>query len=137
MELGKGSWVVESDLVALRQRMFDHMGRYDRILTLRALAINQEWFEARLRFQYELVEIPKELLFRSAKFIPTMITNSKQNPKPGICRVLDDRQEPVFELYFDGGTERKLQIRNLRKSDCVVHATWTFYQADRTSGVNP
>jgi hypothetical protein len=125
MELGRGSWAVESDLVGLRQRMFDHMSRYDRIISLRALAIGQEWF-GEFRYQYELVEIPKELLSRSANFIPTMIVDSTQSPKPGICKVLDDRSELIFELYFDGGTERKLQIRNLRKSDCIVHATWTF-----------
>ena len=31
-----------------------------------------------------------------------------------------------YQLYFDGGTERKLQIKNLRKDLCTVHATWVF-----------
>ncbi len=31
-----------------------------------------------------------------------------------------------FQLYFDGGTERKLQIKHLLKSLCVVHAEWKF-----------
>lgn len=35
-----------------------------------------------------------------------------------------------YALYFDGGTERKLQIKSLRKSLCVVHASWEFESAD-------
>ena len=34
-----------------------------------------------------------------------------------------------FQLYFDGGTERKLQIKHLRKDLCVVHAQWEFATA--------
>jgi len=51
---------------------------------------------------------------------------SKQNPKPGYCSVTDDEGNVKFKLYFDGGTERKLQIKNLRKDLCIVHATWEF-----------
>jgi type II restriction enzyme len=29
-------------------------------------------------------------------------------------------------LYFDGGGERKLQIKHLLKSHCAVIATWEF-----------
>jgi type II restriction enzyme len=31
-----------------------------------------------------------------------------------------------FELYFDAGAERKLQVRHLRKDLCTVHAQWEF-----------
>ena len=34
-----------------------------------------------------------------------------------------------FALYFDGGTERKLQIKAIRKDLCTVHATWRFDSA--------
>jgi type II restriction enzyme len=32
----------------------------------------------------------------------------------------------MYELYFDGGTERKLQVKNLRRDLCRIHATWQF-----------
>ena len=38
----------------------------------------------------------------------------------------ESRGEMKYQLYFDGGTERKLQIKNLRKDLCTVHATWVF-----------
>ena len=42
----------------------------------------------------------------------------------------DFGQQPVkFSLYFDGGTERKLQIKHLRKDLCKIHATWIFGSA--------
>lgn len=51
---------------------------------------------------------------------------SKQSPKPGYCDVLDSDGSLRLQLYFDGGTERKLQIRHLRKDLCTVHAEWVF-----------
>lgn len=121
MELGKGVWATEADLAGLRDRMFAHMTSYDRILTLRCLTPGRTDITV-----YELVEIPKALLQASERFPCTMMVTSKQTPKPGVCRVLDAQRVPVLELYFDGGTERKLQIRKLRKDMCVVHATWEF-----------
>jgi len=54
-----------------------------------------------------------------------MVMESKQNPAPGYCYV-EDADGVSFALYFDGGGERKLQIKNLQKRLCVVHATWEF-----------
>jgi len=56
-----------------------------------------------------------------------MMADSKQYPKPGYCYVRKKTGESIFELYFDGGSERKLQIKNLNKSYCSVHATWEFF----------
>jgi len=63
--------------------------------------------------------------------------NSRQNPKPGYGSVFDNSSplgsafgELKYELYFDGGTERKLQVRKLSKSLCKVHANWQFQSAD-------
>jgi hypothetical protein len=127
MELGKGQWVTEADLAGLRDRMFAHMRGYDRIFTLRTLSAASA--AARDPFhQYELVEIPKALLLRAAVVDCVMRHDSKQNPKPGSCTVTEDGQV-LFELYFDGGTERKLQVRQLAKSACQVHATWRFPRA--------
>jgi len=55
-----------------------------------------------------------------------MVMTSKQSPKPGYCTVYDKNNQVLFKLYFDGGTELKLQIKDLRKSHCLVHAGWHF-----------
>lgn len=118
-ELGKGSWGdQESDLIGLRDQFFDHMKSYDRILSLRCLK-SEDWL-------YELVEIPKALLLRASEGSLEMKHLSKQFPKPGYCYVRDSDGEMLFQLYFDGGSERKLQIKHLQKDLCIVHATWQF-----------
>jgi len=124
MELGQGRWSTASDLEGLRGRMFTHMENYDRIFTLRALSAGRTYPDDS-HHEYELVEIPKSLLLRSVDFPCIMHDNSRQSPKPGSCSVVE-ADELLFELYFDGGTERKLQVRKLAKSACQVHASWRF-----------
>jgi type II restriction enzyme len=120
MELGKGNWGDSpSDLLGLREQFLTHMTAYDRILTLRTLTKAPKW-------KYELVEIPKGLLVKAKGGELKMMMDSKQYPKPGHCYVRDQAGETVFDLYFDGGSERKLQIKNLNKNFCSVHATWEF-----------
>ena len=120
MELGKGQWSNRpAELEGLRQQYFSHMKSYDRIFSLRALHKAPRW-------KYELVEIPKKLLMRAKSGVLEMKLNSKQTPKPGYCYVSDANGHKLFDLYFDGGTERKLQLKNLRKDLCRVHATWEF-----------
>lgn len=131
MELGRGQWRDESDLVGLRERMFEHMRAYDRIFTLRCLSAAS----SRAReghHEYELVEIPKLLLERARNSPCLMRHDSRQTPKPGSC-VVRDAGAVSFELYFDGGTERKLQIRDLAKSECRVHASWRFPREARSA----
>lgn len=121
MELGKGTWTDKvEDLDGLRERMFNHMKSYERIITIRRL---KSVTPVEI---YELVEIPKSLLLEAATGTMTMMHDSTQFPKPGVCRVYANDGTLKFELYFDGGTERKLQIRHIRKSLCTVHATWRF-----------
>jgi len=55
-----------------------------------------------------------------------MIHSSRQSPKPRYCDVVDTLGNKKFQLYFDGGPERKLQIRGLEKSWCTVYAEWSF-----------
>jgi hypothetical protein len=75
---------------------------------------------------YELLEIPKDILVRSCSSgVFTMMTDSRQTPKPGYCRV-SDRKGLMYELYFDGGSERKLRVQKLRRDLCVFHAAWDF-----------
>ncbi len=119
MELGKGQWGDNpEDLKRLLCLFLEHMKRYDRILILRALRKSPDWI-------YELVEIPKKLLLKSKKGDLEMQTESKQYPKPGYCYVRQG-DKTIFCLYFDAGSERKLQIKNLMKSYCKVHARWEF-----------
>lgn len=119
MELGKGEWTDKLEhLQGMLDRFVEHLARYERIFTLRRLKSSEE--------HYELVEIPKDLLLEARSGKLRISSNSKQNPKPGYCTVTDAHGELKFELYFDGGTERKLQVRSLRKDLCIVHATWRF-----------
>lgn len=120
MELGRGKWGDDpTDLIGLRQLFLDHIRQYARIFSLRALHRAPGW-------QYELVEIPMELMRAAEQGELEMKIKSKQNPKPGYCHIRGKNGDIIYQLYFDGGTERKLQLKNLLKSYCLVHATWNF-----------
>lgn len=116
MELGKGTW----DLDTQRQRYFKHIESYERVLIFRCLSKNpSHWY-------YELVEIPKSLLLEAVSGQLRIAEDSTQNPKPFYYYIYGNEGDIKYQLYFDGGTERKLQVRNLRKSLCTVHASWEF-----------
>ena len=121
MELGKGRWVDEDDLRGLADRFLHHLTGYERIFVLRCLT------PADLEeHHYEIVEIPKPLLEKcKSTGAFEMMSLSKQTPKPGYCRVSDEGGLQ-YELYFDGGTERKLRVQKLRRSSCRFHADWRF-----------
>lgn len=122
MELGKGEWDDNpDDLKGLLNQFFSHMEAYDRILSMRRLSQPDEQIT-----RYELVEIPKALLLEAEHGVLEMRMASKQRPKPGYCFVRNPDGSDRFQLYFDGGTERKLQIKCLDKRLCVVHASWAF-----------
>lgn len=126
MELGGGTWGNNpSDLVGLRQQFLGALAGLQRILVLRALKKGEP------HFSYELVEIPKSLLMQAADGRLEMMMGSTQHPKPGYCHVEKNGAE-LFSLYFDGGGERKLQIKGLQKSLCHVHATWEFAPSTNT-----
>lgn len=128
MELGKGQWGTDdSDLFGLRDQFLEHMKGYDRLLVLRNLS------KAPLDWNYDLVEIPKSLLLLAATVPLEMQHNSTQIPRPGYGRVFDADGNLSLELYFDGGGERKLQIRKIRVSLCHVHASWRFPPIDLQS----
>lgn len=115
MELGKGEW----SLPLLLDLFLEHMDGYERIFTLRRLQPGPETYE------YELVEIPKALMLKAADSDLVVQETSRQNPKPGYGHVSENGRL-LYSLYFDGGTERKLQIKALRKDACIVHANWKF-----------
>jgi hypothetical protein len=121
MELGKGHWSARvKDLEGLRDQFFEHMTSYKRIFSLRCLSKDPK------HWHYELVEIPKSLLEEAKGGKLSIRSQSTQSPKPGYCDVTDTDGKLKYQLYFDGGTERKLQVKNLRKDLCIVHATWVF-----------
>lgn len=97
------------------------MGGYDRILVLRRLTpVNGVGIE------YEVIEIPKAILLRASAGTFKLSTKSKQAPAvPGTCTV-SDTAGVMYQLYFDGGSERKLKLQHLRYDLCIPHATWEF-----------
>ncbi len=126
MELGGGTWGSNpQDLTGLRQQFMEALNKINRILILRALQKGDPIF------RYELVEIPKPLLLKAAGGRLEMRMDSTQNPKPGYCYV-EANGNLLFRLYFDGGGERKLQVKGLQKSLCAVHSTWQFESATDT-----
>jgi Type II site-specific deoxyribonuclease len=119
MELGRGEWV----LTRLRDLFLEHMQNYERVFQFRCLQqINNH-------YRYELVEIPMSLLNEASNADLVVAEDSKQNPKPGYGYVKFPDGSLKYALYFDGGTERKLQVKNIRKDLCTVHATWEFDSA--------
>ena len=116
MELGKGPW----DLPLLRDMFLAHMHSYDRIFQFRCLLPGPTFHS------YELVEIPKALLLEAADAELVIQERSRQTPKPGYGNVYDADGELKFALYFDAGTERKLQVKKIRKDLCILHANWQF-----------
>lgn len=116
MELGKGDW----DFEKMLQLFFSHLNSYDRIFTFRTLEHTEELIS------YELVEIPKSLLLEASNGEIVESTRSKATEnKPATCYIKDENTGKVkFALYFDGKAERKLQIKSIDKSLCIVHATW-------------
>ncbi len=119
MELGKGAW----ELPLLRDMFLEHMVSYERVFQFRCL------LPGPTTHSYELVEIPKKLLLEGENAQLVTQTTSRQSPQPGYGYVYDSDKKLKFALYFDGGTERKLQIKAIRKDLCIVHATWEFDSA--------
>ena len=120
MELGKGDWSDKvEDFEGLRDQFLLHTRSYDRIFALRCL------FKQINKWHYELVEIPKEL-FEEARTGTFRKARTRVIPISGYCDVIDNLEQVKFRLYFDGGGERKLQIKDLQKKYCTVHAIWEF-----------
>ncbi|MFN9476149.1 hypothetical protein [Acidovorax sp.] len=120
MELGRGAW----ELPLLRDLFLEHMLGYDRVLQFRCLP-SPAGFHS-----YELVEIPKLILMQGKDAQLTISEDSRQNPKPGYGNVFDPTSGALmFQLYFDGGTERKLSIKRIDRRYCVLHGTWKFGSA--------
>lgn len=137
MEMGKGPWTNKiSQLEGFRDRFLNHLNRYDRIFCLRTLIRPKSPVEddkgetvgltqEPTRWKYELVEIPKAIFLEAEVGEFKFSRRSKAKAKVGYCYVPAEKGKR-YALYFDGGTERKLQIKYLKKKLCMVHATWCF-----------
>ena len=124
MELGKGRWPSSTHALAqLRDQFLRHMDAYERIFTLRCLSKDPK------RWRYELVEIPKALLLEARTGKLELRRDTTQETCPGYCHVKDTDGHLMFQLYFDAGSERKLQVKHLRKDLCMIHAQWEFATA--------
>lgn len=120
MELGTGNWGDDpNDLHDLSLQFLNRLNSFENLFILRRIKKEPQLI-------YELVEIPKQLLSFVSQGEFEMKNTSPQYPKPGYCRVYNSNCNKIFELYFDGGSERKLQIKHLLKEYCIVHATWQF-----------
>jgi hypothetical protein len=125
MELGRGTWTdQEENFVGLREQFFRHMESYDRILSLRRLRRTRTY-----AWHYELVEIPKGLLLEGRNGVLRIMRTSRQFPKPGYYDVIDSTGVSKFQLYFDAGGERKLQIKALKKITVWCMASGSLKQA--------
>jgi hypothetical protein len=123
MELGKGDWGNDpDDLKKQCQRFMHHLTGYDRILLLRCLTP-----EDPIVHHYELLELPyADLLQAMNGRFEMKLDSTQKGAIPGYCFVNDETGTPIYRLYFDGGTERKLRVQNLRKDACIFHAEWRF-----------
>jgi hypothetical protein len=117
MEMGKGVW---NPPAIQMPRFIEHLGQYDRILTLRCLQ------QTATHYGYELVEIPKALMLEAVNGRMEKAAKTRQETWPWYCHVADGAGGNKYSLYFDAGSERKLQVKGLMKKYCVVHATWRF-----------
>lgn len=119
MELGRGAW----ELPLLLEHYLTHLQGYERVFQFRCLG------QGPRHYFYELVEIPKRLLEEAKDAVLEVRGDSRQNPQPGYGSVYAADGSLKYQLYFDGGSERKLQIKGLRKDLCMIHATWAFESA--------
>lgn len=126
MELGKGEWTDKIEhLEGLRNQFLSHIKSYERILQLRCLS-NSLKENTNNIYHYELVEIPKSLMLDAINGVLEYSEKSRQIPKIGFCNVYDKSGTIQYQLYFDGGGERKLHIKKLSKKLCIKHAEWKF-----------
>lgn len=110
----------ESRVTEIQRRLKEHADRYDRILVLRAHALAHP----RCSIEYELVEIPKELLLAAAEK-NLRASDVKHHNSKGFRAVVSDKHGHILDLVLDGSDE-KVTIANLNVGRCLAHARWTI-----------
>lgn len=123
MELGKGKWETIEDLKHFRDLFLDHMNDYEIIIIFRCLSKPSE--RASGLWKYEMIDIPKSIFQKAINGNFDLRQESKQYPKPGYCYVRENDID-LFQLYFDGGGERKMQVKNILKKECHIICSFSF-----------
>lgn len=109
-------WTAEG----LKQRVMDHLRRYDMVLMLRAV-----WRPPVI--EYQLLEIPMDLLKRieTADLAPV----GKRSGRQSLGADVYEGTKKLFHVHFDG-SDGKCQVRDLAVSDCRVFAKWEKQMVD-------
>lgn len=105
-----GEWISN----ALIEHALAHLGRYEGILMLRAVWVNDE-------INYQLVDVPIAILQRIKACEALPVGRRKGRKSLGFDVVEGDKI--LFHVHFDGA-DRKCQIRNLRVDRCVMLLEW-------------
>lgn len=119
-KLMEARWIRELDSpkdfhLAGLEHIRNHLGKYQRILVLKAYPITSGVAT------YELVEVPKSVFGLVNDLIESDFP--KKNSF-GTCSVsVKDAEGEAFRLVFDGSVE-KIRIFNLRARNCLSHAEW-------------
>lgn len=92
-----------------------HLSHYDRILVLRARELSAT------RLQYEIVEVPRDLLQRVATLTAANFTARTTQGGSSAKITVDGRL--AFTLRLDG-SDGKITIAGLKISECLRHAAW-------------
>jgi hypothetical protein len=98
-----------------RSRVGDHLAHYERIVSFRS-------FLSRTHVDYELIEIPKQVLAGIDGLRPGDFSKRTRNGSSS-ASVRGQRGQPMFVLSLDGSVE-KVTIRRLSTQFCRTHAKW-------------
>lgn len=98
-----------------KEKICAHLSHYERIISLRS-------FVTESKVRYELVEIPKDVLWGISRLSPSDFSAKTENgSSKAIVRGCDGTY--LFVLSLDGSVE-KITVRNLLMQFCKIHASW-------------
>lgn len=106
----------EAFLRGVVQSILPHLQQYQRILILRAFDL------AATQVQYDLVEIPRDLLLQIANLQPADFRLHSGRSGGSHADVLIEGSK-AFTLNLEGSVE-KVQIRALDVTRCILHGSW-------------
>lgn len=104
------------------RRVTQHLQEYERILVLRA-------FDRDTEVQYDLVEIPRDLLLLVRELVAKDFTRRRQTSGGSSAKITVAGQR-AFSLRLDGSVE-KVMIEGLSITLCVSHGTWIIPKSHR------
>ena len=101
---------------ALVQHVMNHLGRYDRMLMLRAM-----WPEEQRWIHYQLLEIPVSLLRLIGGAKLTKV--GKRRGRRSLGADIAENGKTIFHVHFDGA-DGKCQVTRLLVSRCRMLREW-------------